>query len=80
MKLLPLVTAAVASSLLLVGITASADDGEIFRRQTSSSPGTVADPEPEGEHAFIKLMNFRVPARPLKSSRACGLLSRKTAA
>jgi hypothetical protein len=43
--------------------TALADDGVVFRRQTSSPPGETQDPEPEGEHAFIKLMNFRVPAQ-----------------
>jgi hypothetical protein len=53
------------SAALLAGSVASAfaDDGEIFRRQTSSPPGEVMDPEPEGAHAFIKLMNFRVPAQ-----------------
>ena len=63
MKLLPLVTAAVASSLLLVGITASADDGVLLRRSVSSAPGQTEVPEPEGEHAFTKLMNFYVPAQ-----------------
>ncbi|MEJ2308296.1 MAG: choice-of-anchor O protein [Gammaproteobacteria bacterium] len=41
----------------------AADDGEILRRQISSPPGEVQNPEPEGEHAFIQLMNFRVPAQ-----------------
>ena len=41
-----------------------ADDGERLVRNVSSSPGTTENPEPEGEHAFIKLMNFHVPAQP----------------
>jgi hypothetical protein len=55
-----------ASSILiasLTGISALADDGERLVRDVSSSPGQTADPEPEGEHAFIKLMNFHVPAQ-----------------
>ena len=63
MRLLPLASAALASTLLLPAIDAFADDGEIFRRQTSSPPGETQDPEPEGEHAYVKLMNFRVPAQ-----------------
>jgi len=53
------------SATLLAGpvVSAFADDGEIFRRQTSSEPGLTLNPEPEGEHAFIQLMNFRVPAQ-----------------
>ena len=42
---------------------AYADDGERLVRNVSSSPGTTENPEPEGEHAFIKLMNFHVPAQ-----------------
>ena len=42
---------------------AYADDGERLVRNVSSSPGTTETPEPEGEHAFIKLMNFHVPAQ-----------------
>ena len=55
-----------ACAALLTGAmaaTAFADDGEIFRKQTSSPPGETMNPEPEGEHAFVKLMNFRVPAQ-----------------
>ena len=55
-----------ASSILLAtmaGSTAFADDGERLVRSVSSPPGVTADPEPEGEHAFIKLMNFHVPAQ-----------------
>lgn len=40
-----------------------ADDSEQLLRNVSSSPGTTENPEPEGEHAFIKMMNFRVPAQ-----------------
>ena len=63
MRLLPLASAALASTLLLPAIDAFADDGQIFRRQTSSPPGETQDPEPEGEHAYVKLMNFRIPAQ-----------------
>ena len=55
-----------ASSILLTalaGSTAFADDGERLVRNVSSSEGTVENPEPEGEHAFIKLMNFYVPSQ-----------------
>jgi hypothetical protein len=53
------------SAALSAGIVGSAfaDDGEILRRQISSPPGEIQDPEPEGEHAFIKLMNFHVPSQ-----------------
>ena len=43
-----------ACAALLTGAmtaTAFADDGDLFRRQTSSPPGETMDPEPEGEHA-----------------------------
>lgn len=43
--------------------TVFADDGQRMVRSVSSAPGISEDPEPEGEHAFIKLMNFRVPAQ-----------------
>ena len=55
-----------ASSILLAtmaGSAAFADDGQRLVRSVSSAPGTVENPEPEGEHAFIKLMNFHVPAQ-----------------
>ena len=55
-----------ASSVLLAtmaGSAAFADDGERVVRNVSSSPGETQNPEPEGEHAFIKLMNFHVPAQ-----------------
>jgi hypothetical protein len=48
---------------ICVSIPALADDGPIFRRSVSSPPGITENPEPEGEHAFVKLMNFRVPAQ-----------------
>ena len=53
------------SAALLAGMTAAAlaDDGEILRRSVSSPPGEEQNPEPEGEHAFIQLMNFHVPAQ-----------------
>ena len=40
-----------------------ADDGQRLVRSVSSAPGITENPEPEGEHAFIKLMNFHVPAQ-----------------
>ena len=55
-----------ASSLLLAGLagsTAFADDGQRLVRSVSSPPGDTENPEPEGEHAFIKLMNFHVPSQ-----------------
>ena len=53
------------SAALLAGSSAApfADDGEIFRRSMSSAPGITENPEPEGEHAYVQLMNFRVPAQ-----------------
>ena len=63
MKLRILITSIIASTLLLSGITSFADDGERLVRSVSSPPGVTEDPEPEGEHAFIKLMNFHVPAQ-----------------
>jgi len=55
-----------ATSILLVSLSGSAvfaDDGQRLVRSVSSPPGNVEDPEPEGEHAFIKLMNFYVPSQ-----------------
>ena len=43
--------------------SAFADDSQILRRQISSPPGITEDPEPEGEHAFVKLMGFLVPTQ-----------------
>jgi hypothetical protein len=48
---------------MLAGITVSADDGQILRRSVSSPPGETENPEPEGEHAYVSLMNFRVPTQ-----------------
>ena len=59
--ILSLITAALVTATTFAPVLA--DDGEIFRRQTSSPPGETMNPEPEGEHAFIQLMNFRVPAQ-----------------
>ena len=66
MKLSSLTSTMLASSLLLAGLTAQptfADDGELLRRSVSSAPGQTENPEPEGEHAFTKLMNFYVPSQ-----------------
>ena len=55
-----------ASSILLASLAGSAafaDDGQRLVRSVSSAPGVTEDPEPEGEHAFIKLMNFYVPSQ-----------------
>ena len=53
------------SAAVIAGSTAAAfaDDGVLLRRSVSSAPGQTANPEPEGEHAFTKLMNFYVPAQ-----------------
>ena len=59
--ILTLMTAGLVSAAIVMPVFA--DDGEILRRQISSPPGETRNPEPEGEHAFIKLMNFRVPAQ-----------------
>lgn len=58
MRILPFTLAA-----LLASTPAFADDGERLVRSVSSPPGVTETPEPEGEHAFIKLMNFHVPAQ-----------------
>ena len=63
MKTKTLISTALMSSLLLGGTGVYTDDGEILRRSVSSPPGETQNPEPEGEHAFIKLMNFHVPAQ-----------------
>jgi len=54
------ITAALAAG---AASTAFADDGEIFRKNVSSQEGITENPEPEAEHAFISIMNFRVPAQ-----------------
>jgi hypothetical protein len=40
-----------------------ADDGQLLVRSISSEPGPPLNPEPEGEHTSIKLMNFYVPTQ-----------------
>jgi len=60
-KLTVLATSILVASM--AGSMAFADDGQRLVRNVSSSPGTTEDPEPEGEHAFIKLMNFHVPSQ-----------------
>ncbi len=54
-----------AAAALIAGMTATtfADDGERLFKTISSAPGQVGSPEPEGEHAFVQLMNFYVPAQ-----------------
>lgn len=58
------------SAALIAGsaATAFADDGEIFRRSISSPPGITEDPEPEAEHAYFSMMNFRVPSQAANGS------------
>ncbi len=58
MKLLSL-----SLAMLLASTPLLADDGQRLVRSVSSAPGISENPEPEGEHAFIKLMNFHVPAQ-----------------
>ena len=58
MKLLTLTLA-----ILIASTPLQADDGQRLVRSVSSPPGITEDPEPEGEHAFIKLMNFYVPSQ-----------------
>ena len=60
MKLVPL---SLAFALSLTAGLAPADDGQRLVRSVSSPPGETQNPEPEGEHAFIKLMNFHVPTQ-----------------
>jgi len=65
MRLHILTSAMLASSMLfgLTGAPAFADDGERLVRSVSSPPGLEEDPEPEGEHAFVSVMNFHVPSQ-----------------
>jgi len=67
MKLRGLTTAIMASTLLLTGVTAFADDGELVRKKMTPSAGT-APPVPAGhiaeaDHAFIDMMRFYVPSQ-----------------
>ena len=72
MKLLPVVSAALALSLSLVGFPASADDGAITNKsmsQTIEPPAIdygqdiVNNAVREDEHAFTDMMGFYVPAQ-----------------
>ncbi|MEN8180528.1 MAG: hypothetical protein ABFS39_18170 [Pseudomonadota bacterium] len=58
MKLLPF-----SLAMLIASSPVLADDGQRLVRSVSSPPGVTENPEPEGEHAFIKLMNFHVPSQ-----------------
>ncbi len=58
MKLLPL-----SLAMLIVSAPVLADDGQRLVRSVSSPPGISEEPEPEGEHAFVSLMNFYVPSQ-----------------
>ena len=72
MKFRPLTSAALASFIFMTGISSTsvfADDGELLRRSVSSAPGQTENPEPEGEHAFTKLMNFYVPSQAADGTR-----------
>jgi len=62
MKKLPIVIV-ISAALAMLAPPAYADDGERLVRSVSNPLGIDLDPEPEGEHAFIKLMNFHVPAQ-----------------
>jgi hypothetical protein len=64
MKMFPIVLTALVSSILLTCMNAVADDGQRLVRSVSSSSGSEElAVEPEGEHAFIKMMNFHVPSQ-----------------
>ena len=71
----PYVSIIIASFLLLVGIAASADDGEKVLKQMSRNADVTVTPEEvgvltsESEHAFTDMMKFYVP-----SQQASGLL------
>ncbi|WP_299878880.1 choice-of-anchor O protein [uncultured Cocleimonas sp.] len=58
-----IILSTVLTALSLSTFNAYADDGERLVRNVSSSPGNTENPEPEGEHAFIKMMNFHVPSQ-----------------
>ena len=62
MKKLPIVIA-MTMVLAMFASPVIADDGQRLVRSVSSPPGVTEDPESEGEHAFIKLMNFHVPSQ-----------------
>ena len=54
---------AITMGVLLASTSVWADDGQRLVRSVSSPPGNQENPEPEGEHAFVKLMNFHVPTQ-----------------
>ena len=58
-----IVLSTIITVLSISTFNAYADDGERLVRSVSSPPGNTENPEPEGEHAFIKMMNFHVPAQ-----------------
>lgn len=58
-----IILSSILTALSISTQVAYADDGERLVRSVSSPPGVTENPEPEGEHAFIKLMNFYVPAQ-----------------
>ncbi len=62
LQLKQLITVLGTGALLGVSV-AKADDGALLRKSMSSSPGTVEDPVPEAEHAFIDMMQFYIPAK-----------------
>ncbi len=70
MKIFTVASAVLASTLLLAGMPASADDGAITNKSMSRTiQGPVFDQEvvnnalPEDEHAFTDMMGFYVPAQ-----------------
>jgi hypothetical protein len=69
MKLRIMMSAALASSLILAAITASADDGEQVLKSMSHNAQLTVQPEEvgvltsEAEHAFTDMMKFYVPAQ-----------------
>ncbi|MBW1880163.1 MAG: hypothetical protein JRJ84_17525, partial [Deltaproteobacteria bacterium] len=58
-----LMVAALVTGAMGHADSALADDGQSLVRSVSSPPGVTENPEPEGEHASIELMNFHVPAQ-----------------
>ncbi|MGD8673675.1 MAG: choice-of-anchor O protein, partial [Thiogranum sp.] len=65
MRLRPLFMTMLASSMMLAGLTARADDGALVRKSMAPSPGNAPEVPagyvPEAEHAFIDSMKFYVP-------------------
>jgi|GEM_PF-3027928 len=50
-----------AKALSMTAGLAPADDGQHLARVVLSPHGIEDDPEPDSEHAFVKLVNFHVP-------------------